>query len=99
MTLSAYKSGSENALSKAVISYPFSIGGGDLVTKSCLTVCNPMDCSLPGSSVHRDYPSKNTGVRYHFLFQGSSLTRDQTCVSCIAGQLFNNLIPTQQFKT
>ena len=23
-----------------------------LVTKSCLTLCNPMDCSLPGSSVH-----------------------------------------------
>ena len=22
-----------------------------LVTKSCLTLCNPMDCSLPGSSV------------------------------------------------
>ena len=26
----------------------------------CLTLCNPMDCSLPGSSVHS--PSKNTGV-------------------------------------
>ena len=24
-----------------------------LVTQSCLTLCNPMDCSLPGSSVHR----------------------------------------------
>ena len=23
-----------------------------LVAKSCLTLCNPMDCSLPGSSVH-----------------------------------------------
>ena len=22
------------------------------VTRSCLTLCNPMDCSLPGSSVH-----------------------------------------------
>ena len=22
------------------------------VTQSCLTLCNPMDCSLPGSSVH-----------------------------------------------
>ena len=26
--------------------------GGDLVAKSCSTLCNPMDCSLPGSSVH-----------------------------------------------
>ena len=81
MTLSAYKSGSENALSEAVISYPFSIGGGGLVTKSCLAVCHPVDCSLPDSSVHRDYPSKNTGVHCHFLFQGSSLARDQICVS------------------
>ena len=24
-----------------------------LVAHLCLTVCNPMDCSLPGSSVHR----------------------------------------------
>ena len=23
-----------------------------LVTQSCPTLCNPMDCSLPGSSVH-----------------------------------------------
>ena len=23
-----------------------------LITQSCLTLCNPMDCSLPGSSVH-----------------------------------------------
>ena len=23
-----------------------------LVTKSCLTLCDPMDCSQPGSSVH-----------------------------------------------
>ena len=28
-------------------------GGGDLVTKSCLTLCNPMDYNPPVSSVHR----------------------------------------------
>ena len=27
-------------------------GSGDLVTKLCLTLCDPMDCSLPDSSVH-----------------------------------------------
>ena len=27
--------------------------GGNLVTKSRLTLCDPMDCSPPGSSVHR----------------------------------------------
>ena len=33
-----------------------------LVSQSCLTLCNPTDCSLPGSSVHGDSPGKNTGV-------------------------------------
>ena len=41
-----------------------------LVTQSCLTLCDPMDCSLPGSSVHGDYPGKNTGVGCHALLQG-----------------------------
>ena len=27
-------------------------GGGGLVIKSCPTLCDPMDCSLPGPSVH-----------------------------------------------
>ena len=30
--------------------------------QSCPTLCDPMDCSLPGSSVHGDSPDKNTGV-------------------------------------
>ena len=31
-----------------------------LVAQSCLTLCDPMDCSLPDSSVHGDSPGKNT---------------------------------------
>ena len=31
-----------------------------LVSQLCLTLCNPMDCSLPGISVHGDSSSKNT---------------------------------------
>ena len=38
-----------------------------LVTQSCLTLYDSMDCSPPGSSVHEDYPSKNTGVGCHAL--------------------------------
>ena len=41
-----------------------------LVTQSCLTLCNSMDCSPPGYSVHGDSPSKNTGVDCHSLIQG-----------------------------
>ena len=35
--------------------------------QSCLTLCDPMDFSLPGSSIHGDFPGKNTGVGCHFL--------------------------------
>ena len=38
-----------------------------LLTQLCLTLCDPMDCSLPGSSVHGDSPSKNIGVSSHSL--------------------------------
>ena len=30
-----------------------------LVTQSCSTLCNPVDCSPPGSSVHGDFPGNN----------------------------------------
>ena len=41
-----------------------------LVAQSCLTLCDPMNYSPPGSSVHWDYPCKNTGVGHHALLQG-----------------------------
>ena len=40
------------------------------VAHSCLTLCDPMNCSPPGSSVHGDSPDKNTRVGSHFLLQG-----------------------------
>ena len=101
-----------------------------LVSLSCLTLCNPMDCNLPGFFVHGDSPGKNTGEGCHALLQGifpaqgsnpgllhcrwilyqlshkgsprilewvaypfsngSSLPRNQTGVSCIAGGFFIN---------
>ena len=36
--------------------------------QSCLTLCNPIDGSPPGSRPW-DSPGKNTGVGYHFLLQ------------------------------
>ena len=36
----------------------------------CLTLCDPMDSSLPGSSVHGDSPGKNTGMSDSVLLQG-----------------------------
>ena len=41
------------------------------VAQSCPTLCDPMDCSLPGSSVGPwDFPGESTGVGCHFLLQG-----------------------------
>ena len=46
-----------------------------LVVQSSLTLCNPMDYSPPGSSVHEDSPGKNTGVGCHVLLQGMFPTK------------------------
>ena len=46
------------------------------VAQSCLTLCDPMDCSLPGSSVHGIFPGNSTGVGCHFLLQGIFPTQE-----------------------
>ena len=51
-----------------------------LVTESCLTLCNPMDCRLPGSSVHG---ISQAGILEWFgisFSRGSSQPRDSTHV-------------------
>ena len=41
-----------------------------LAAQSCLTLCEPINCSPPGSSVLGIFfPGKNTGVGCHFLLQ------------------------------
>ena len=42
---------------------------------SPVRLCDPMDRSLPGSSVHGNSPGKNTAVGYHALLQGIFLTQ------------------------
>ena len=46
-----------------------------LVSQLCSTLCDPMGCSPPGSSVHGDSPGKNTEVGCHALPQGISQTK------------------------
>ena len=46
-----------------------------LVTQSCPTLCDPMDCSPPGSSLPGIPPGKNTGVGCHALLQGIFLAQ------------------------
>ena len=59
-----------------------------LVAQSCLTLCNFMDCSLPGSSVLGDSPGKNTVVGSHSLLQGILPAHGSNQVSCTAGRFF-----------
>ena len=59
-----------------------------LVTQSWLTLCDPMESSLPGSSVHGDSPGKNTGVSCHALLQGNFQIQGLNPVSHIAGKFF-----------
>ena len=39
------------------------------VTQSCPTLCDPMDCGLPGSSLHGILQARVLGVGCHFLLQ------------------------------
>ena len=59
------------------------------VTQSCPTLCDPMDCSLPGFSVHGVFQARVLDWVAISFSRGSSLSRDWTQVSCIAGRRFN----------
>ena len=48
---------------------------GTEVAQSCPTLCDPKDCSPPGSSVYGIFQAKNTRVGSHFLLQGIFLTQ------------------------
>ena len=58
------------------------------VAQSCPTLCDPMDCSLPGSSVHGIFQARVLEWVAISFSRGSSQPRDQTWVSRIAGRSF-----------
>ena len=59
-----------------------------LVAQSCPTLCSPMDCSLPGTSVHGILQARVLEWVAIPFSRGSSRPRDQTWVSHIAGRFF-----------
>ena len=59
-----------------------------LVTQSCLTLYDPMDCSLPGSSVHGILQARILECFAILFSRGSSWPRYWTCVFRIAGRFF-----------
>ena len=52
------------------------------------TVCDPMDCSLPGSSVHGILQARMLEWVAISSSRGSSWPKDWTCISCFAGGFF-----------
>ena len=59
------------------------------VAQSCPTLCNPVDCSLPGSSLHEILQARILEWVAISFSRGSSWCRDWTQVSGIAGRCFN----------
>ena len=58
------------------------------VAQSCPTLCDPMDCSLPGSSVHGIFQAIVLECIAISFSKGSSQPRDRTQVFCIVDRRF-----------
>ena len=58
------------------------------VTQSCLTLCNPMNCSLTGFSIHGIFQARVLEWVAISFSRGSSRPRDWTQVSHIVGRCF-----------
>ena len=59
------------------------------VAQSCPTLCDPVDCSPPGSSLHGILQARILEWVAISFSRGSSRPRDQTRVSRIVGRRFN----------
>ena len=57
------------------------------IAQSCLTLCNPMDHSPPGSSVHGILQATILEWVAISFSRGCSTPRDQTCISYIGWQI------------
>ena len=75
----------ENQLSKASCALDYLKWSE--VTQSCPTLCNPMDCSLPGS-IHGIFQARILEWVAITFSRGSSRPRDRIRVSHIAGRRF-----------
>ena len=61
-----------------------------LVAQLCLTFCDPMDYSLPGSSVQGILQARILEWVAFPFSRVSSQPRDRTQVSCIVGRFFTS---------
>ena len=62
-------------------------GAGALAAQSCVSLCDPVDCSPPGSSVHGILQARTLEWVAISFSKGSSQPGHRTWVSCIANHL------------
>ena len=62
-----------------------------LVAQLCPTLCDPTDCSLPGSSVHGILQERILEWAAVPFYRGSSHPRNRTRVSCLCRQILYHL--------
>ena len=60
---------------------------------SCVSLCNPVDWSPPGSSIHGILQARTVEWVAISFSRGTSRPRDRTQVSCIAGGFFTTASP------
>ena len=66
------------------------------ITQLYLTLCDPMNCSLPGSSVHGIFQARMLEYFVISSSRGCSQSKNRThvsCVSCMAGRFFTTEPP------
>ena len=68
------------------------------VTQSCLTLCDSMHCSSPGSSVYGVFWARILEWVTISYSRGSSQPRDRTQLSCIGRQILYHCAVLQTFK-
>ena len=69
-----------------------------LVAQSCPTLCDPMACSPPGSSVHGILQARIVEWVAISSARASSQPKDQTCISRIAGRFFTAQLPVKPYS-
>ena len=72
----AHRNGLINSHNNQCAMLSCSVVSDSVTPWSRVWLCDPMNCNPPGSSVHGDSPSKNTGMRCHTLLQGIFLTQE-----------------------
>ena len=73
--------------------------GKSEVAQSCLTLCNPMGCSIPGSTIHGIFQARVLEWVAISFSRRSSRPRDWTWISRIAGRCFTVWVTREAFSS